>query len=51
MKVVILNLILGSAGCSVWSLSMKSMTGCDKVCGEPRGAPEPGSGSKGSQTR
>ena len=51
MNVVILHLILGSAGRGVLSLSMKSMTGCDKVCGI---APEPnanGGGGDSSQTR
>ena len=50
MNVVILHLILFAGG--VWSLSMKSMTGCDEVCGI---APEPngggGGGGDGSKKR
>ena len=49
MNMAILHLILASiGGGSVWSLSMKSMTGCDEICGI---APEPNGSRGGSQTR
>ena len=50
MNVVTLHLILfAGGGGGVWSLSMKSMTGCDEVCGiapEPNGGDGGGDGSK-----
>ena len=48
MKEVTLYLILGSIGIGVWSQSMKSMTGCDKVCGI---AAEPNGGSDGGDSQ
>ena len=49
MNMAILHLILASiGGGGVWSMSIKSMTGCDEMCGI---APEPNGGGGGSQTR
>ena len=49
MTILILYLILASiGGGGVWSLSMKSMTECDEMCGI---APEPNGVRGGSQTR